>query len=151
MKTKNIVVIAVLTVALLLFACASTEEAPAAEDVEAPSAPSEGTAGASDGAAEEQAVIIAGDVSILGPEGFDPMEFSVKVGEGVTFVNANADDVDVISEVVLVFKEEFKVGGAVDSPKIQVGESYTHVFESAGTYEYWTVGYGVKGTITVFE
>ena len=155
MKTKNLVIVAVLAVALLLFACSPTQEAAVAEDVKAPS--TEETVSNEEvevPSAEEMEVtvpVIAGDVSVIGPEGFTPMEFSVKVGESVTFVNNNADDVDVVDDVVLVFKEQFTLGNAKNSPTLKVGEAYTHTFSKAGIFEVWTVGYGVKGIITVTE
>lgn len=82
------------------------------------------------------------DVSILGKEGFDPEEITVKEGATIVFMNNDPNGKD----AVLTFQKGRKF---INSDKIKAGEKYEQVFDAAGTYDYWTVQYGVKGKIVV--
>lgn len=85
-------------------------------------------------------VTYGSEIEILGKKGFDPSELSVSESSSINFVN-NAP-----KPVVLIFKNGPR---SSSSPTIKSGDSYEHVFEETGTYDYWTVGYGVKGKIVV--
>ena len=82
------------------------------------------------------------DVSILGKGGFDPEEITVKNGAIVTFMNNDPKK----KGIVLTFKVGNKF---INSDKINAGERYEQEFAEAGTYEYWSLAYGVKAKIIV--
>ena len=92
------------------------------------------------GAQEEPAT--GSDVSILGKGGFDPEELTVKKGATVTFMNNDPKG----KAIVLTFKAGKKF---INSDKMEAGEKYEQEFAEAGTYEYWSLAYGVKAKIIV--
>jgi len=82
------------------------------------------------------------DVSILGKGGFDPAELTVKKGTLVVFMNNDPKSKDALLT--------FQVGRKfINSDIIKPGEKYEQLFDEEGTYEYWTIGYGVKGKVIV--
>ena len=83
------------------------------------------------------------DVSILGKGGFDPEEITVKKGAVVTFMNNDPKKKD----IVLTFKAG--PGKFITSDKIKAGERYEQEFAEAGTYEYWSMAYGIKAKVIV--
>jgi len=90
---------------------------------------------------EETTRALSGDVSIVGKEGFDPLEMAISAGDAVTWVNGDEKDL-----VIAFFKDgSFYFNSAVIKP----GESFEHEFKDKGSYEYWTLAYGVKGKLTV--
>lgn len=111
----------------------SEAELPAAEETLSAEEWEEGTSAKVDG-----------DVVILGNKGFEPAEFAVNVNEAVVFVNQEPG----MKDVALIFQLK---GTTLtkSSGKIGYGETYTHTFDKAGTYVFWSVGHGVKGTIVV--
>jgi plastocyanin len=96
------------------------------------------------------------EVSLYGQEGFDPMELKVSVGTTVYFVNRAAENIEAADidedtkgkSLVLTFQKD---GSRVmfNSQLIKFGDTYSHTFDEAGNYEYWTQGYGTKGLIVV--
>jgi plastocyanin len=82
------------------------------------------------------------DVRILGKGGFDPAEIRVGKGATVTFLN----DDPAGKEIGLVFQKGRQL---INSDRIKAGEKYEHTFEGAGTYNYWTLEYGVRGKVVV--
>jgi plastocyanin len=135
---------------LLLVGC-QQQAPPVQEPVETleeetPTEPVEETAVVEEGTAEEAAdmetEVGVGDVSILGKEGFDPEEITVKKGDAVVFTNNDPNGKD----AVLTFQLGRKF---INSNQIKAGEQYEQIFEEAGTYDYWTVNYGIKGKIIV--
>lgn len=117
-----------------------TKEAPAddAADTE------EETADEGSEQAEEKTVVASGseDVRILGKKGFDVEELTVKVGDTVTWLNEDPNEKD----MVLTFQ---KGRDFTNSEIIPPGEMWEMTFEEAGTYEYWTQGYGVRAKVIV--
>ncbi|MBI2208516.1 hypothetical protein HYU50_03395 [Candidatus Woesearchaeota archaeon] len=90
---------------------------------------------------EDTTQAASGDVSIVGKEGFDPLEMAISAGDAVTWINGDEKDL-----VITFFKDgSFYLNSAVIKP----GESFEHEFKDKGSYEYWTLAYGVKGKITV--
>lgn len=90
---------------------------------------------------KEETKMTAGDVRIVGTEGFDPMEMAISAGDAVTWVNDDKKDL-----VISFFKDgNFYLNSAIIKP----GESFEHEFKDKGSYEYWTLAYGVVGKITV--
>lgn len=86
--------------------------------------------------------LAGGDVSILGKEGFDPAEITVKEGSTVVFTNNDPKG----KSLVLTFQIGRKF---IASGKIEAGKKYEQVFDEKGTYDYWTITYGVKGKVVV--
>lgn len=83
------------------------------------------------------------EIRIMGKYGFDPAEAKVSEGTIVVWRNDNSQK----KGESLVFKEES--GRTLFSTNIiRYGDTYSHQF-SAGRYEYWSVGFGVKGTLIV--
>ena len=118
---------------------AVTEQPPSepAETTEEPPLTEEPLLGA-----QEEPAATGSDVSILGKGGFDPEELTVQTGAIVTFMNNDPKNKD----IVLTFKAGKKF---INSDKIKAGEKYEQEFAEAGTYEYWSLAYGVKGKIIV--
>jgi len=88
-------------------------------------------------------------VSILGKGGFDPAEAIIKQGDKLVWLNDDPQK----KSVVLNFKKGTKPiwSKVVVSPLLKAGDTYERTFDEAGTYEYWTTGYGVIGKIIVTE
>jgi len=82
-----------------------------------------------------------GDIIILGKDGFDPAELKISGGSVVRFVN-NANKV-----IILTFFKDGKF--YQNSPTIDAGESFDIEFSNKGSYQYWTIQFGVKATIAV--
>jgi len=137
--------------ALVVVGCT---QAPVQEETAAPSQPTEpaqepseeateASTASEDSSEEAEAVeALTGDIEILGAEGFSPAETSVKTGEGVVFLNK------VSKNVVITFKND-ETGRYTNSQLIKIGDTYAHVFTEAGSYTYWTEGYGAKGKLVV--
>jgi len=89
-------------------------------------------------------VVTAGEVQVLGKEGFDQEELSVRAGSAVAFVNSDPAEKD----MTLVFQKDGS-RTFLTTQVIQPGETYEQVFEEAGDYDFWTIGYGLRGKITV--
>lgn len=107
-----------------------------AEDVEAETSPTAAVV------SEREPVIVLEEVAILGKEGFDPAELKITKGSQVVFINTGS------KSVVIDFQHPTS-RKVTNSDLIPPAESYTHFFAEAGTYDYWTTGYGVKGKIIV--
>lgn len=138
---------------LVLSACAATQQTPAvgtptaAETAEEPQEEepavevAEAEAEAMPEETAEKPAAKGGDVAILGKEGFDPAELKISEGSAVRFVN-NANKV-----ILLTFFKDGKF--YQNSPTMNAGESFDMEFSSKGSYQYWTIQFGVKATITV--
>ena len=135
---------------LLLVGCqqqaATTEPALEPEAAEAPAAETQEAVPLEEEAVPPTGSVVAADgadVSILGKGGFDPEEITVKKGAVVTFMNNDPKGKD----IVLTFKAG--PGKFINSDKMNAGEKYEQEFAEAGTYEYWSLAYGVKAKIIV--
>ena len=81
------------------------------------------------------------DVQILGKDGFDMDDLKVSKGATVTWFNA------VDKDVTVTF---FKDGRFFqNSPLVKAGEKFEITFDEEGSYEYWSVAFGVKAKVTV--
>lgn len=89
-------------------------------------------------------LLILEEVRILGSAGFDPSELTISVGDQVVFTNADSRE----KATVLTFQKD-GTQQFINSESIQPGGTWTYAFEELGAYEYWTIGYGVKGRIVV--
>jgi len=88
-------------------------------------------------------------VSILGKEGFDPAEVTIKKGDKLVWTN---DDIQKKAMVLNLKKGTKPTWSRVEvSGLIKLGETYQRTFDEAGDYEYWTTAYGVFGKIKVTE
>ena len=83
------------------------------------------------------------EIRIMGKYGFDPAEVTVSEGTIVVWRNDNSQK----KGESLAFKGENGIT-FLSTNIIRYGDTYSHQF-SAGTYEYWSVGFGVKGTLIV--
>ena len=82
------------------------------------------------------------DVSILGKNGFEPMEITVKKGDAIVWINNDPNG----KVIVLTFQKGKKF---ITSSKIEAGKTYEHMFDEEGAYDYWTISYGVRGKVNV--
>jgi len=144
----------VLVLMVLVSACAqqtveqAPEQAAPAETVEQPA---ENVVEVVDdaAAAEEEATApeqlsptpTANDVRILGKAGFEPAELTISVGSAVTWKNGDKKD---LTLTIMKGKKFFH-----NSPLIKAEEIFELEFTEAGTYEYWSVAYGVKAKVVV--
>ncbi|MFH1276556.1 MAG: hypothetical protein ABIH82_05590 [Candidatus Woesearchaeota archaeon] len=83
------------------------------------------------------------EVTVLGKNGFDPAELTVNEGDTVVFINKDPAEKD--------FSITFQRLGTrifTNSDITGYGNSWENTFE-AGTYYFWTLGYGVKGKLIV--
>ncbi len=128
---------------LLLAGCVQKETAPEKEaEVVVKEQPETVVEKAPVQAIETKDVVSSGDVTILGKEGFSPAEVTVSAGAKVNFENQDKKN------MVLIFKNAATKKTA-NSDLIKAGVTYTHTFAEAGTYDYWTTAYGVKGKVIV--
>jgi len=81
-------------------------------------------------------------VELLGQDGFSPMELTVNKGTEVTFFNQMEKD------RTLTFQKE-NSREMFNSPLIGPNDSFSHIFDTEGTYLFWDVGYGVKAKVIV--
>jgi len=90
---------------------------------------------------EEKARTTSADVRILGKGGFDPDELTVNAGSTVTWIND-----DNIKLTLTFFKDgKFYQNSDIINPE----EKFELTFDEEGSYEYWSVDYGVKAKIAV--
>ncbi len=134
---------------LLLVGC-QQQPATTGQVVEEPQSPPAETTEEEPQLAEPEPVLEAqeeaaegADVSILGKGGFDPEEITVKQGAVVTFMNNDPKG----KGIVLTFK--IGPGKFITSDKMEAGERYEQEFAEAGTYEYWSIAYGVRAKVIV--
>lgn len=146
---KKYILFCVMMAALVVVGCTkapiieetTTTDQPT-ETVEEPSDEMTGASMTDWSSSEETAETLTGDVEILGKDGFSPAEASVNVGEEVVFLNKASKD------VVITFQND-GTRMFTNSQLVKTGTTYSHVFSEAGSYTYWTVGYGVKGKLVV--
>lgn len=84
------------------------------------------------------------EIRVLGKQGFDHPELNLLAGDGVVWINQ--DPQGKAMEMVLQKGTSRKF---ITSPVFKLGERYQYAFTEPATYTYWTVGYGVKGTVVV--
>ena len=84
-------------------------------------------------------------VTILGREGFSHRGLTVNVGDEIAWKNNDAER----KELTLVFQKPREVNKFITSSVIKPGTEWRYSFSQPGEYNYWTVGYGTKGKITV--
>lgn len=94
----------------------------------------------------ETAILKMFEVQILGRNGFDPDVLTVKVGDGIIFINNDPRE----KAAVITFKKD-NLQKFINTELIQPGDGYQMTFEEAGTYNYWTIGYGVRAKLIVQE
>lgn len=83
-------------------------------------------------------------VYILGREGFGPSTLRAAPGSIVRFINNDPRGKD----AVLTFQKD-KSRSLFSSGIIKPKESWESAFADPGVYEYWIVGYGVRGRMVV--
>lgn len=83
-------------------------------------------------------------VQILGANGFDPKELTIRKGDTVIFSNEDPRKKD----TVLTFQSE-NSQKFTNSNIIKPGQTFEKVFTNAGTYNYWTQSYAPRGKIIV--
>jgi plastocyanin len=139
---KYVVVILTILALVLVVGCQSVVDAPeetemeeVVEDIVEETVDEE--------VANEQQMVVAGEIQVLGKEGFSPESSSASVGDTVNFVNADPTEKG-FSLVIDPSK-----GPTTTSNLVKAGEMYSLTFEETGTYDFWTVGYGVRGSVTV--
>ncbi len=88
--------------------------------------------------------VTASRVYVLGKEGFSPATLKVSRGDIVRFANKDSKQKD----AVLTFQKD-QSRELFTSGLIKPEESWEYRFTEVGFYEYWAVGYGVKGRVMV--
>jgi len=132
-------IVGILLVLALVAGCSpSAPQAAPSEPAPAPAVPPQEQSAAPVDTAP--AASSGDEVHILGKEGFDREEVSVSAGGTIRFVNDDA------KPMTLTFKGP---SGNSASSLIKSGESYEKTFDMAGTYQFWTVAYGVRATLNV--
>lgn len=81
-------------------------------------------------------------IRILGKQGFDIEELTVKKGSTITWINEDPKEED----IVVTFQ---KGRTFINSDIMPPGGMYEHTFDEVGTYDYWTLAYGVRAKIIV--
>lgn len=84
-------------------------------------------------------------VTILGREGFSPADISIKVGDSITWKNADPQQ----KKVVLIFQRGREQNQFFNSPSLWPREEWEHTFWEVGEYNYWTTEYGMEGKVVV--
>ncbi|MBU0456635.1 MAG: hypothetical protein ABH824_07605 [Nanoarchaeota archaeon] len=85
-------------------------------------------------------------VEARGKEGIYPDELTIKVGDKVTWINKNVDGKDISITFQKDGSRKF-----INSDIILYNEEYSYIFEEAGIYDYWVLGYVPKAKIIVEE
>lgn len=84
-------------------------------------------------------------VAILGREGFSPSDINIKVGDSITWKNADQQQ----KRVVLVFQRGREQNQFFNGPSLWPGEEWEHTFWEEREYNYWTTEYGVEGKVVI--
>ena len=140
---NRLAMLSVLLMALLLVVGCTKQVTPQAQPTPAPL---QGAAVADTNSAAETSQLADTGVSILGAEGFNPSEVTVKRG---TYVQWKNDDPK--GKAVVVQVQKGKTPAIFNSNLLKRGDTFEHYFDEVATYTFWTEGYGVRGTITVQE
>ncbi len=98
----------------------------------------------SDVQATENVASVSDTVKILGKQGFDPEELTVKAGTAVEFINE-----DPAEKVMIITFQKDGSRQFENSDKMPAGATYEKRFSEPGRYDYWTQAYGVKAVIIV--
>ena len=107
----------------------------------------------------------SGAVEMSSDQAFRPMTITIAAGESVTWANASTEHHSVTAEEDSVPEGApyFASGGAsseddanddISGGLLGPGESYSHTFDTPGTYRYYCIphrGAGMRGTIVVEE
>lgn len=136
MENKHYTIIRILlvlaVVAALLAACQKKAPSPEPGTSSLPTPPEDSLTG------------MERSARILGSQGFDPMELHALQGDKVIWINKDPRGKDAVLTFQFENTREF-----LNSEVIPVGGSWSYVFTQKGTYNYWVIGYGVKGTLIV--
>jgi plastocyanin len=87
-------------------------------------------------------------IEYLGAQGFSKSKITIATGESITFVNKNPSKANTLKTEVLAFQDQANKK-VVNSPQIAYEGAYTHTFDKAGTYKFWSIGYGIFGEVIV--
>lgn len=94
--------------------------------------------GSTDGSADDTEQVQTTNVSMMDLQ-FQPQNIRISSGDTVTWTND-----DSVAHTVTADNGDF------DSGRLEPGQTFTHVFEEAGTYDYsCTIHPGMVGTVTV--
>jgi amicyanin len=81
-----------------------------------------------------------GNNVVISGYAFSPQQLQIKAGEKVTWTNQDSAPHTVVSDS----------GSELSSPSLSTGQSYSHTFAAAGTYNYHcSIHKSMKGTIVV--
>lgn len=83
-------------------------------------------------------------IKVLGREGFQPAALAIEQGDTVVWVNE-----DPTQKALVLTLQKDKSRQFVASDIVEVGEAVQYTFDEAAHYDYWTVGYGVRGSLDV--
>lgn len=84
------------------------------------------------------------EIIILGRNGFNPELLTINQGTTVEWLNFDAEE----NVIVLVFQKDDN-RNFINSNHIPPGGSYKSTFDETGTYNYWSLAYGVSAKIIV--
>ena len=83
-------------------------------------------------------------VKILGKEGFSSGAINIQAQDTIVFVNLDPRK----KAAVITFQKDSS-RTFLNSEIIAAGASWKYSFDEPGEYQFWTVGYGVRGRIRV--
>ncbi len=144
MKIINLFLIGLV---LFLIACAPKTQLPTGSTVRAPVDETDREITISEEDVKETTIkrkvkeTTGDEIRILGKGGFEPKELTVNTGSTITFFN------DDEKKLTLTFFKDGKFHQ--NSDIIQPEGKFELTFGEEGSYEYWSVDYGVKASITV--
>jgi plastocyanin len=135
MKNKIVLFSVLSVIALLAAACQSAPAATKVSDAPTMSAPAEATQASAPASGSGAAVEI-----VMQSFAFSPETVTIPVGTEVKWTNMDSAGHNVVSDD----------GTTIKSPKMALGESWSMVFDTPGTYTYICgIHPSMKGTVVV--
>ncbi len=135
---KNMLIVAVIVVGVVVVGAMLMQPKHSSTTINPESTKTENQATESTGTKDN--TVLSGEVAVtLENFSFNPKNLTVKKGTNVTWTNKDSTKHDVASDT----------GTELESELLGQGESYSHVFNTAGTYSYHCNPHAAKMKATV--
>jgi len=91
--------------------------------------------------------MVAGQVQMLGKQGFDLDQVTIKVGDSVVFMNSDPSNLNNNKDAMLVISTE--KGKNLVTQKVSFQDSFEYAFAEPGTYDVLSVTSGIMMNVVV--
>jgi amicyanin len=148
MNSKSIIILVAVAAALAVGVLVFARQQPPAEtlDMQQPAATRQGDPSSNSSSDQPSQATATGDQAVpIDGFAFKPASITVKKGTTVTWTNQDSVRHDVVAE-------KGQPTGGPKGPLLAKGESYSHTFDTVGTFRYLCTPHPyMKGTVVVTE